>query len=168
MNTMRSGILAVVLGAFELAMFGTFGAARLAAQGASQVPPLPANDLGRKAFETRCARCHGGDGKGAEMGTNIVERLTNFRADDRLTALIHTGIPASGMPPTAVEGPELASLIRFVHSITPSPVRCSARGWKICSCGATMAKSICCAVPVVLLSTTDFAAMKPGVDAIAR
>src|ERR1035438_256502 len=58
--------------------------------------PLPANDPGRKSFELRCGRCHGGDGMGGEMGPPIVARLGNFRADDQLTALIHTGIPASG------------------------------------------------------------------------
>jgi len=53
------------------------------------------------------------------MGPNIVDRLGAFRADDQLTALIHTGIPASGMPPNPVEGQELADLVRFVRSIAP-------------------------------------------------
>ena len=53
------------------------------------------------------------------MGPNIVERLGTFRAGDQLTTLIHTGIPASGMPPTEVEGQELADLLRFLRSITP-------------------------------------------------
>ena len=53
------------------------------------------------------------------MGPNIVERLAAFRADNQLTTLIHTGIPESGMPPNAVEGQELAALIRFVRSIAP-------------------------------------------------
>ena len=98
--------------------FGLFAAGGLAAQGQTQAP-LPANDPGRKSFESRCGRCHGGDGKGAEMGPNIVERLAAFRADNQLTTLIHTGIPESGMPPNAVEGQELAALIRFVRSIAP-------------------------------------------------
>ena len=31
-------------------------------------------DPGRKAFETRCAGCHGADGNGGEMGPSIVLR----------------------------------------------------------------------------------------------
>jgi alcohol dehydrogenase (cytochrome c) len=51
------------------------------------------------------------------MAPDITARLNNFRGDDRLAALIHAGLPASGMPPTPVEGEELAALIRFVRSI---------------------------------------------------
>ena len=29
-------------------------------------------DPGRRAFESVCGRCHGGDGNGAEMGPSIV------------------------------------------------------------------------------------------------
>jgi len=86
----------------------------------AQAPPAapPAiNDPGRKSFETRCGRCHGGDGKGGEMGPDITGRLPGLRADARLTALIHTGLPASGMPPNAVEGQELSDLLRFLRFI---------------------------------------------------
>jgi alcohol dehydrogenase (cytochrome c) len=51
------------------------------------------------------------------MAPDITARLNNFPGDDRLAALIHAGLPASGMPPTPVEGQELAALIRFVRSI---------------------------------------------------
>jgi len=105
---MRSGRL-VVLG---------LAAGGLAAQGQSQ-PPLAAIDPGRKAFELRCGRCHGGDGKGGEMGPNIIERLGAFRADAALTTLIHNGVPESGMPPNPVVAPELTYLLRFLHSIAP-------------------------------------------------
>ena len=36
---------------------------------------IPATDPGRAAFESRCARCHGGDGNGGEMGPPIAQRL---------------------------------------------------------------------------------------------
>ncbi len=36
-------------------------------------------DAGRKVFESRCARCHGADGNGGEMGPPIVLRLTCAR-----------------------------------------------------------------------------------------
>jgi alcohol dehydrogenase (cytochrome c) len=104
---MRSGMLVV---------FGLVAAGGLAAQGQSQ-PAVPA-DAGRKSFELRCGQCHGGDAKGGEMGPDITGRLANYRTDPQLTALIHAGIPTSGMPATKVEGPELLALVRFAHSIT--------------------------------------------------
>jgi alcohol dehydrogenase (cytochrome c) len=108
---MRLGILSLI--GFTIA--GT-----LAAQGPSQAP-LPANDPGRRTFEQRCGRCHGGDGKGGEMGPDITTRVANFRGDEQLAALIHTGLPGSGMPPNPVEGQELAALMRFVHSMEVRP-----------------------------------------------
>src|SRR5580698_2068555 len=95
----------------SLLVLGLLSASGLAAQGAA--PPLPSNDPGRKTFESRCGRCHGGDGKGGEMGPDITARVANFRSDDQLAGLIHTGLPASGMPPSPVEGQELADLMRF-------------------------------------------------------
>jgi alcohol dehydrogenase (cytochrome c) len=111
MITMRSGMFVVS---------GLIAAVVSAAQAQSQ-PPAAALDAGRKAFELRCGRCHGGDGKGGEMGPDITGRLMGYRTDVRLTALIHAGIPASGMPASKVEGPELAALLRFVHSIGVRP-----------------------------------------------
>ena len=49
-------------------------------------------EAGRKVFESRCARCHGGDGNGGEMGPPILERLP-ARDAPQLTTLIHEGIP---------------------------------------------------------------------------
>jgi len=108
---MRFGVLPVL---------GLAAVCGLAAQTQGQSEPRPVTpELGRKAFETRCARCHGGNGKGGEMGPNIVDRLPAFRSDAQLTALIHKGIQEAGMPPNPVEGVELASLLRFLHAITP-------------------------------------------------
>ncbi|HUB84150.1 MAG TPA: c-type cytochrome, partial [Rhizomicrobium sp.] len=107
---MRSGTLLV---------FGVACAGWLAAQGQSQPPA--ANDTGRKSFELRCGRCHGGDGKGGEMGPDISGRVVTYRTDVQLTSLIHAGIPASGMPATKLEGPELLALVRFVRSIGVRP-----------------------------------------------
>jgi alcohol dehydrogenase (cytochrome c) len=123
MKIMRSGMLVV----FGLISLELIAAGRLAAQGAPQAP-LPANDPGRKTFELRCGRCHGGDGKGGEMGPDITTRLGNYGADQQLTALIHTGLPAAAMPPNNVEGQELADLIRFVRSIAPRPGAGGGRG----------------------------------------
>jgi len=105
-----------------LVLIGLLTAGGLTAQGRGQAPAaLPANDPGRLVFESRCGRCHGGDGNGGEMGPPIPQRLAGYAGDPQLTALIHTGIPASGMPPTPVDGQQLADLIRFLRSITPRP-----------------------------------------------
>jgi alcohol dehydrogenase (cytochrome c) len=77
-------------------------------------------DAGRKAFETRCARCHGGDGNGGEMGPPIRERLTT-RDNEQLTKLIHDGLPLKGMPPADVGDAEAAAIVRFLRSIERRP-----------------------------------------------
>ena len=79
---------------------------------------LGAEDLaaGRKQFLSRCATCHGGDGTGGEMGPPIGARLA-ARDDNRLTELIHVGIPARGMPANAVEGEALTNLIAFSRTL---------------------------------------------------
>ena len=71
---------------------------------------------GRKAFESRCARCHGADGNGGEMGPAITLRLTT-RDDQQLASLIRDGLPARGMPPSDVADPELADLVKFLRTI---------------------------------------------------
>ena len=77
-------------------------------------------DAGRKVFETRCARCHGGDGNGGEMGPPITMRLS-ARNDEQLVTFIHEGVPLRGMPPSDVAGVELADLVRFLRSIQRRP-----------------------------------------------
>ena len=78
------------------------------------------DDGGRKVFESRCARCHGADGNGGEMGPPIVTRLP-ARDDEQLAAFIHQGSPAKGMPPSDVTGNELRDLIKFLRSIEKRP-----------------------------------------------
>jgi alcohol dehydrogenase (cytochrome c) len=75
---------------------------------------------GRTAFESRCARCHGADGNGGEMGPPIAMRLPALD-DQQLARLIHDGLPARGMPPSIVADPELADLIKFLRTIQRRP-----------------------------------------------
>jgi alcohol dehydrogenase (cytochrome c) len=77
-------------------------------------------DPGRQIFETRCAKCHGGNGAGGEMGPPIVTRLT-IRTDAQLAAFIREGVPARGMPPHVMADPEMASLVRFLRTILQHP-----------------------------------------------
>jgi alcohol dehydrogenase (cytochrome c) len=99
---------------------------RVAALGIFALIPLVASlngqdpEPGRKAFEVRCARCHGGDGNGGEMGPSILFRLPS-RDHQQLTDLIHEGLPARGMPPSDVAGDELKALVRFLRSIQKRP-----------------------------------------------
>jgi alcohol dehydrogenase (cytochrome c) len=73
-------------------------------------------DPGRKVFESSCARCHGSDGRGGEMGPAIVGRLAS-KDNPQLIALIHDGLPTRGMPPNPVKDPELTSLVRFLRGM---------------------------------------------------
>src|SRR5438105_8174548 len=82
----------------------------LAAQNVQQVDP------GRLAFEARCARCHGADGNGGEIGPAIVLRLAAYD-DQQLAGLIRNGLPARGMPPSGVTGPEITHLLKFLRTM---------------------------------------------------
>ena len=79
---------------------------------------LPAQDAdpGRLVFDSRCARCHGAEGAGGEMGPDIRARLAS-RTDDQLARLFHEG--SGAMPPVAVTDAELAPLTRFLRSLQP-------------------------------------------------
>ena len=73
-------------------------------------------ETGRKAFEARCARCHGADGNGGEMGPAITHRLA-LRDDKQISELIRHGVPERGMPPSVVPDDEMGDLIRFLRTI---------------------------------------------------
>ena len=82
-------------------------------------------DPGRRSFEERCGRCHGGDGNGAEMGPPIRDRL-RARDDRQLAALIREGIPLRGMPPAAMDDAELTALVRHLRTIEREPAASAA------------------------------------------
>jgi len=71
---------------------------------------------GRKAYETFCSRCHGADGNGGEMGPPIGLRLAT-RDDQQLAALIRSGVPARGMPPSPIVNPQMAGLLKYLRTI---------------------------------------------------
>jgi alcohol dehydrogenase (cytochrome c) len=96
---------------------------RIRIGGVAFVALLCASDLraqtvepGRKMFESVCARCHGADGNGGEMGPPIALRLSTLD-DKQLVRLIREGIPAKGMPPSPVADPDLATLLKHLRSI---------------------------------------------------
>jgi alcohol dehydrogenase (cytochrome c) len=73
-------------------------------------------DPGRRGFESRCARCHGADANGGEMGPPISLRLPALD-DKQLTTLIHEGRPAKGMPPSVISDAEAAALVKYLRTI---------------------------------------------------
>ncbi len=77
---------------------------------------------GRVVFETRCARCHGSDGNGGELGPAIRGRLA-ARNDQQLTALIREGLPGQGMPPIQVTDAEMGPLTAFLRTLQPQDPR---------------------------------------------
>ena len=86
-------------------------------------------DQGRRQYESRCARCHGADGHGGELGPGIVERLAP-RADGEIAALIRAGMPSSGMPGLRLEDQDMRPLLAFLRTLRPprgaTPVRVKA------------------------------------------
>ncbi len=98
----------------RLALIAVAGGASLL----TSVSDLRAQSLegGRKTFEQRCARCHGADGEGGEMGPPIAVRLSSLN-DEELTKLIHDGRPLKGMPGMLVPGAEITGLLRFLRAL---------------------------------------------------
>src|SRR5450432_2554307 len=75
-------------------------------------------DPGKVVFDTRCSRCHGSDGNGAEMGPAIRGRLA-ARNDQQLAALVREGLPGQGMPAIQVSDAEMGPLTRFLRTLQP-------------------------------------------------
>src|SRR5438477_7851336 len=79
-------------------------------------------DAGRRVFESRCARCHGPEGGGGELGPAIATRVAT-RSDQELSALIAAGLPGRGMPSFELPPAESSSLVSFLRSLAPPPGR---------------------------------------------
>jgi alcohol dehydrogenase (cytochrome c) len=77
-------------------------------------------DPGHRIFDTRCARCHGGDANGGEMGPPIRERLTTHD-NPQLAKMIHEGLPAKGMPPSDLGDSDTGDLVAFLRSVERRP-----------------------------------------------
>jgi alcohol dehydrogenase (cytochrome c) len=72
---------------------------------------LPAQDQtpGQRAYDSRCGRCHGGDGRGSDMAPSLIRGLFS-RDDAQLAALIRNGIPGK-MPGAKVDDEEMKALL---------------------------------------------------------
>ncbi len=107
------GALALAVG---LAFLNSLGALDSSAAEKREAPPKarPASE-GRKLFESRCAACHGLDGRGGERAPDIV---TNPVPDETLREVIRHGIPRRGMPAFGflLAPAELRQVMAFVQS----------------------------------------------------
>ncbi len=92
----------------------------------AQAPRPDAVGMGRAAFERTCARCHGADGQGGEMGPGITTRMA-LRTDQELATLVRDGLPAKGMPAFQFADAELRELVAFVRTLRPRGDQAPAR-----------------------------------------
>ncbi len=100
--------------------------AAVCALAAIAAPRAQTSAPGKVQFERLCARCHGADGRGGEMGPGIVSRLA-LRTDDELAALVRDGLPAKGMPGQAVPDADLRALVAFTRTLRPGRADAPAR-----------------------------------------
>lgn len=72
---------------------------------------------GRPLFESRCASCHGLDGRGGERAPNIVApSVAQRRSDAAIARIISAGIPSTGMPAfAALDASTLRSLVAYLR-----------------------------------------------------
>jgi cytochrome c oxidase cbb3-type subunit III len=86
---------------------------------AARAAQQPTSD-GRPLFESRCAACHGLDGRGGERGPDIATRPQIVQLSDReLSEILRQGRPGAGMPPFVSLGSAnlkiLLSYVRFLQ-----------------------------------------------------
>jgi alcohol dehydrogenase (cytochrome c) len=87
------------------------------------------NEAGKKAFEIRCASCHGADGEGGERGPTLVGiRQPRAASPAAMRQLIRTGIPGTGMPPFQIEDDELEALVAHLDFLAMPAVERPAEG----------------------------------------
>ena len=80
---------------------------------------LAQSPAGRQQYDTRCARCHGGDGTGGEGGPGIVRQIGE-RADEDLVTFLRAGRPAVGMPAFDLPAAEMQAVVSHLRSLVPA------------------------------------------------
>ena len=69
-------------------------------------------------FASRCATCHGADGRGAERGPDIVASPSaERRPADEIARIVRDGIPSGGMPPGRLAVDRVNALASHVRSL---------------------------------------------------
>src|SRR5450631_1345619 len=75
-------------------------------------------DAGRRTFDSQCARCHGPQGGGGELGPAITGTVS-AQSDQELSTTITSGRAGRGMPAFQLQGSELTGLLAFLHTLAP-------------------------------------------------
>jgi putative heme-binding domain-containing protein len=98
---------------------------RIASQ--EQKPPRSTNGVqhldtpdveGKQVFESRCAGCHGLDGRGGERAPDIASSVkTQRRSDDELARIIAQGLPGTGMPAFASLGSTVKNVVAYLRQL---------------------------------------------------
>lgn len=72
---------------------------------------------GKRSFATRCATCHGLDGRGGEHAPAIVGTpAAQVRTDNALAGVIRNGIPDKGMPSFHfLTSRQIAEIVRYIR-----------------------------------------------------
>lgn len=73
-------------------------------------------DAGARVYNTQCAQCHGPNG---DQVSGIDLRRGQFRraaSDEDLQKIIANGLPATGMPPFALQPAEMTGIIAFIRA----------------------------------------------------
>jgi putative heme-binding domain-containing protein len=73
-------------------------------------------DAGARVYNTQCAQCHGPNG---DQVSGIDLRRGQFRrvaSDEDLQKIIGGGLPATGMPPFALQPSEMTGVIAFIRA----------------------------------------------------
>jgi cytochrome c oxidase cbb3-type subunit 3 len=75
------------------------------------------HDEGRRTFESRCAGCHGLDGRGGERAADVATRTSvQRRSDAELFQIIQSGIPARGMPSfSTMDRSQVRALVSYLR-----------------------------------------------------
>ena len=75
-------------------------------------------EAGGKAFQARCAFCHGTDGKGTGRGSNLTSgQWAHGGRDGELFKTIKQGVAGTEMPPHALPDTEIWQLVAYVRSL---------------------------------------------------
>jgi cytochrome c oxidase cbb3-type subunit 3 len=86
------------------------------ANGSQQVNASNAD--GRQTFESRCAGCHGLDGRGGERAPDIASTAkTQQRSGDELYQIIDRGMPGTGMPAFGPTGVNIKNVVAYVRQL---------------------------------------------------
>ena len=89
---------------------------------------LSAAETGEAMFSRHCAPCHGLNGEGGRGPALAVRQLPRAPDDAVLAAIIHDGIPGTGMPGTRMTAEQYVALVAWVRGLGRRPAPALVRG----------------------------------------